>query len=259
MTDAVTEAVPLDLTGKVALVTGGASGIGRASAERLARAGATVVVVDVAAGPGAEVAAAVGGRFVAADVADPGAWSALVADVERTEGGLDVTHLNAGVTTGEGDVTSLTDAQYRRILGVNVDGVVFGCRAVVPVLVRRGGGAVVATASMAGLVGFAPDPVYTMTKHAVVGLVRALAPALEPDRITVNAVCPSLVDTPLVPPEPKAVLSAAGVPFLAPEEVADTVLLALSSGRTGEAWVCRSGARPQPFDFPVLAPIGTPA
>src|SRR5256885_17054938 len=90
------------------------------------------------------------------------------------------------------------EEQSRRIMGPNVDGVVFGARALVPSMAARGGGAIVATASLAGLIAFSPDPIYTLTKHAVVGLVRALAPQLEPPGIPPNAVCPGLTDTPLV-------------------------------------------------------------
>src|ERR671934_1503755 len=97
------------------------------------------------------------------------------------------------VVTQQPDITQLTEAQYRRIMGPNVDGVVFGARAVVPAIAARGGGAIVATASLAGLIAFAPDPIYTLTKHAVVGFVRSLAQPLESRGITINAVCPGIV------------------------------------------------------------------
>ena len=169
------------------MVTGGASGIGLASCRRLASEGATIVVVD-ANGEGAQKAASdLGGVAVEADVGAAGGWTRIV-EAGRRLGGIDIAYLNAGVTTGEEDITKLTDEQYRRILSVNVDGIVFGTRAVVPELVERGGGAVVATSSLAGIVAFAGDPIYTLTKHAVVGFVRAVAPRLAEHRITINAI-----------------------------------------------------------------------
>ncbi len=120
------------LEGKVAVVTGGASGIGLATAQRFAAEGASVVVVDRNADDGERVAKELDGRFVAADVGSPADWKAIVAETESAFGGIDVAYLNAGVTTGESNIDALTDEQYRRIMGANVDGVVFGaasCRA----------------------------------------------------------------------------------------------------------------------------------
>ncbi|HUF32166.1 MAG TPA: SDR family NAD(P)-dependent oxidoreductase [Acidimicrobiales bacterium] len=239
-----------DLAGRVALVSGGASGIGLATAERLAAEGATLVIADVDEDGGRRAATKVGGRFVRTDVTDPAAWRALVDDVVATEGGLDIAHLNAGVLTGEGDLRSLTDAQYRRITSVNIDGVVFGARAAGAAMVERGGGAIVATASMAGLIAFSMDPIYTMTKHAVVGLVRALGPPFAAHGVTVNAVCPGIVDTPLVGAGSKPLLEAAGLTLISAEQVADAVVTAVRSGLTGEAWVVRAGVENQRFTFP---------
>ena len=159
------------LDGRAAVVTGGSSGIGLATAQRFAAEGASVVVADVQ-----EPVADVDARFVELDVGDPSAWDGFVADAGR----LDVVHLNAGVTTGEGDIRELTDAQYERVMRVNVDGVVYGARAAARSMAASGGGAIVVTASVAGLIGFSADPIYTLTKHAVVGLVRAERPD-EPD------------------------------------------------------------------------------
>ncbi|MBA2282077.1 MAG: SDR family NAD(P)-dependent oxidoreductase [Actinomycetota bacterium] len=245
----------MELAGKVAVVTGGASGIGAATAARLAEAGCRVVVVDVQDGLGAEQAAAVDGRYVRADVSDPAAWLALVDDVVAVEGAIDVAHLNAGVVTGAADITELTDAQYDRIMGVNVHGVVYGLRAVARVMAGSGGG-IVATASVAGVWPFALDPIYTLTKHAVVGLVRSVAPGLDARGITVNAVCPGVVDTPLVG-EARELLRGAGFPMIPPSLIADGVVGALTSGRTGECWVCLPDRDPAVFEFaaPDLADI----
>jgi NAD(P)-dependent dehydrogenase (short-subunit alcohol dehydrogenase family) len=236
------------LTGKVAVVTGGGSGIGLATAGLLAEAGASVAVVDLD-GPSAERAAAgLGGFAVRADVGRPDEWTSVVDAVTSRFGGIDLAHLNAGVMTGEADIAALGDDGYRRIMGVNVDGVVFGIRALVPAMSARGGGAIVATASLAGLIGFSPDPIYTLTKHAVVGLVRALTPQLEAKGITCNAVCPGIVDTPLVG-EARPMLEESGFPLIDARAVAATVVDLLSGEMSGEAVVIQAGRDPVPFRF----------
>jgi NAD(P)-dependent dehydrogenase (short-subunit alcohol dehydrogenase family) len=228
------------LEGKVAVVTGGASGIGLASCRRLASEGATIVVVD-ANGEGAQMAATeLGAVALQADVGAPGEWARIV-EAGRRLGGIDIAYLNAGVTTGEEDITKLTDEQYRRIMAVNVDGIVFGTRAVVPELVGRGGGAVVATSSLAGVVAFAGDPIYTLTKHAVVGFVRAVAPRLAEHHITINAICPGLVDTPLIDGEIRDSLASAGFPLIPAEAVAEAVLGCVLGEDTGQAVVVQLG------------------
>ena len=173
-------------------------------ATRLAEAGVSVAVVDLD-GASAERAAGRARRPRACRPTSvaPEAWPGIVEAVTARFGGIDLAHLNAGVMTGEADITKLTDDIYRRAVGVNVDGVVFGVRALVPALSARGGGAIVATASLAGLIGFSPDPIYCLTKHAVVGLVRSLVPQLAEHQITINAVCPSIVDTPLIDDMPR--------------------------------------------------------
>ena len=237
------------LDGKIAIVTGGASGIGHASAARFHEAGATVVVTDVNSESGLRAASEIDGSFVRADVSRPEDWTALVDLCERELGGMDVAHLNAGVTVDEQDVTKVSDEQYRRILGTNVDGVFFGLRALVPAMVARGGGAIVVTASLAGLTGFSADPVYTLTKHAVVGLVRSVAPHLEPLGITLNAVCPGMVDTPLLIPEVRDALVEAHFPLIAAEEVADAVLSCVLGRETGQAVVVQAGREAEAYRF----------
>lgn len=229
--------------GKLALVTGGSSGIGLATVQRLTSEGATCAVVDLQPPP-----AGVGEAYVEADVGDPTAWPVILEQVESKLGGVDLAHLNAGITTRESTIDALTDEMYRRIMRVNVDGVVFGVRALVPVMRGRGGGRIVCTASLAGLMGMSVDPIYSLTKHAVVGLVRSLGDVLTADQITINAVNPGIVDTPLVGPHREA-LTASGFPLIDPGQVAEAVTQAMSSGRSGECWVIQPGRDPMPYRF----------
>jgi NAD(P)-dependent dehydrogenase (short-subunit alcohol dehydrogenase family) len=207
-----------------------------------------VVVVD-AYGAGAQKAASeLGGVAVQADVGKVGDWSRIL-EATRPLGGVDIAYLNAGVTTGEEDITKVTDEQYRRIMAVNVDGIVFGTRAVVPALAARGGGAVVATSSLAGIVAFSGDPMYTLTKHAVVGFVRAIAPRLMEQHITINAICPGLVDTPLIDGQIRDSLAGAGFPLIAPEDVAEAVYGCVVGTETGQAVVVQLGREAVAYRF----------
>jgi NAD(P)-dependent dehydrogenase (short-subunit alcohol dehydrogenase family) len=233
-----------DLEGKVALITGGASGIGLATTRALLEAGAGVLVADVQEPPGDLEAS-----FVAADVRRQEDWARVIETAERELGGLDYAHLNAGIALGESDITAIPDDDVERILDVNVDGVVLGARAVIPAMRARGGGAIVATASLAGLLAFAPDPLYTLTKHAVVGLVRALAEPLRADGITVNAVCPGITDTPMLSDEARDALRGAGFQMIPPSDIAAAVLARFAGQESGEAFVCQHGRPPVAYVF----------
>jgi len=237
-----------ELAGKVAVVTGGGSGIGLATATLLARAGVSVAVVDLDGSSAERAAAELGGIGLEADVGRPEAWPVIVDAVSSRFGGIDLAHLNAGVMTGEADITKLSDDAYRRVMGVNVDGVVFGVRTLVPAMASRGGGAIVATASLAGLIGFSPDPMYCLTKHAVVGLVRSLEPQLAQLHITINAVCPSIVDTPLIG-DARDLLEQSGFPLIDASVVAEAVVDRLSGDETGQAMVIQAGREALAFRF----------
>ena len=139
-------------------------------------------------------------------------------------------------------------AAYRLAMGVNIDGVVFGVHAALPALARRGGGAIVATASLAGLTGIPSDPVYGANKHAVVGLVRSLAPSLTSQNVTINAICPGFADTAIVDGF-RDQISAWGVPLLDADDVADAAVRAMTGGATGECWFVQPGREPAPFLF----------
>jgi NAD(P)-dependent dehydrogenase (short-subunit alcohol dehydrogenase family) len=205
---------------ETAVVTGSAGGIGRALVAALQADGADVRGLDLAEG---------------FDVSDPQAWL----DVDPA----DLVCLNAGVLAkGDGTVDD-----YRRIVGVNVDGVVFGIQALAPRM--RDGSAFVVTASLAGLIPMPSDPLYVLTKHAVVGYARSMAEVLAPRGIRVNLVCPGIVRTPMTEPE-QAKLDASGFPLMEPEQIADGVLVAARSEQTGQAWVCQPGREPTLFRFP---------
>jgi NAD(P)-dependent dehydrogenase (short-subunit alcohol dehydrogenase family) len=202
-----------------ALVTGGASGIGAAVVRLLEQQGTEVKSLDIATG---------------FDVSDPDAWEAVAA--------VDFAFLNAGIG-GSGDDL----AGYRRMLGVNVDGVVFGVRHLEQTM--GAGGSIVATASLAGLVPMPHDPIYTLTKHAVVGYVRAIAPHLAERGIRINAICPGFVDTPIVTDDLRAWIESQGIPLIQPDQVADAVLHAARADETGQAWVVQPGREPLRYEF----------
>lgn len=231
------------LAGRAALVTGGASGIGLATVARLRSEGARVAVADLQAPPEGAADAA-----FQVDVADSAVWPGLIAEIERSLGGLDLVHLNAGVTATETDVEAVTDEEWHRVFRINVDHVLFGIRAAAPELRRRGGGVIVCTASLAGLMGMATDPLYSASKHAVVGLVRSAAPRLLAGGVRLQAVCPGIADTPMVAPSREA-LQQAGFPLLRPEDVAEAVVQAIASAGTGECWFVQPGRPPGPFQF----------
>jgi NAD(P)-dependent dehydrogenase (short-subunit alcohol dehydrogenase family) len=208
-----------------ALVTGSASGIGAAIVGRLRAEGLVVHELDLVDG---------------FDVGDPPAWD----DVPD----VDLACLNAGVVTGERDVAALSEEQYRRILSVNVDGVFFGVRALAGRM--RAGGSIVVTSSLAGLTDMPADPVYALTKAAVVGFVRSVAPQLAERGIRINCVCPGIVDTPMLDAGGlRAATAAASFPLLTAAEVAEAVWRAATGEGTGEAWVVQPGREPEPYRF----------
>jgi len=237
------------LDGKVALITGAGSGIGRATAERFAAEGARVCAVDFDDEPGRATADAVDGMYVHADAGEASEVDAAFAACESELGGVDVAYLNAGIAIGVADMTALTDAEYRRIMRVNVDGVVWGTRAAIPAMQRRGGGAIVATSSLAGLIPFAMDPVYDLTKHAVVGFIRSVAPTLSALGITANTVNPGMTDTNILSDDAKALFVANDFPLMPASQIAEAVLGIVTTGRTGECWVCQPGRDAEPYRF----------
>ena len=230
------------------LITGAASGFGREVARQLVGRGEQVVLVDVNDAEGQAVADELGAPYLHCDVSD---YDQVLATTERAEelaGGLDGFFLNAGISSGFGFGPDFDLAKYRRAMGINLDGVVFGVQAALPALQRRGGGSIVCTASMAGLTGTPFDPVYGANKHAVVGLVRALGPALQPMGIRINAFCPGFAETKIIT-DIREHLTGAGVPIIPVEKAGRSVLEIFDSSASGEAWLLQAGRDVMPYTF----------
>ena len=182
------------LDGKVAIVTGGGTGIGAATARRFAAEGASVVVTGRRPEPLDDVAAETGGLAVAGDVADPAHAPALVAAAVERFGGVDVVVANAGVGFGRaaGDVE---DEPWLRTLDVNLSGPLWVVRAALPVMLDRGGGSIVLVSSTSGLVAATESAAYVSSKHGLIGLARSLAVDYGPRGVRTNALCPGWVAT----------------------------------------------------------------
>jgi NAD(P)-dependent dehydrogenase (short-subunit alcohol dehydrogenase family) len=223
-----------------AYITGGASGLGAEVARQLVRRGDQVVLVDVNDADGEALAKELGGHFLHADVRDPQQVESTTQQAEQLLGGVDLFFLNAGISTGCSLGEDFDVEKYRRAMGVNVDGVVFGVHSAMPVLQRRGGGSIVCTASMAALTATAFDPVYGANKAAVVGLVRAMAPVLSPMNVTINAFCPGFAETRIIT-ELRDALVSVGTPIIPVEKAGASVLQIFDSGETGKAWLLQAG------------------
>ncbi|MEY2525018.1 MAG: hypothetical protein QOJ66_3583, partial [Ilumatobacteraceae bacterium] len=190
----------MEFNDRVAIVTGGASGMGAATVRRLAAGGARVIVVDRNGDLAQTVATEVGGTAVVGDVADSSFCDGAIAAAVERHGGLDVLVNAAGVIVrASGEDT--TDEQWARIMGVNVSGTFFMCRAAVRVMKTSGGGAIVNFGSIWGDLGSAGVAAYCASKGAVHNLTRALAMDHAADGIRVNAVCPGEVNTPMLQSE----------------------------------------------------------
>lgn len=217
----------------IALVTGGATGIGAEVCRQLAAGGARVVICDVNEVDGAPLAKSLGGEFLFCDVADLASVDGAVASCCDRLGVPDYAHLNAGVmTVGRYDpylaLEDVSVAQYRRILGVNLDGVFNGIKVLLPRM-RENGGAITVTASIAGFGPLAIDPLYAATKAALISLVRSVAAANEGSSVRINAICPGVVETAIVPEA-----MSGSVPMMPPATMAAEILDLLSRGASGE-------------------------
>ncbi|MBW2289019.1 MAG: SDR family oxidoreductase [Deltaproteobacteria bacterium] len=227
--------------GKTVIVTGAAGGIGRATVELFAREGARIVLVDLKQSPldeALDLATSTGAEAIAigADVTIPGDVQRYVDEATTRFGGIDVLFNNAGIEGRVAPIDQYPTDVFEHVMAVNVTGVFLGIKHVVPALRARGGGAIVNTSSVAGMVGNALIPAYVASKHAVIGLTRAAAQTYGADSIRVNAICPSPIETRMMrsieagvsADQPEAIkhLMEANIPlgrYGTPEEVAALV------------------------------------
>ena len=237
---------------KSVVITGAASGMGRAAAERLAKAGWQVLAVDLDAASLGWAQSAAGIATLTADVSTEADNARIAAEAERLFGGLNAAVFNAGIVGG-GSIDAMTTESFERTVAVNMFGPVFGIRACLPLLRRREGASIVVTASTMGLGGDSENWAYGMTKHALIGLVRSLSRELGWEGIRVNALCPGLTETGMtsalreVAPEHHLSI-AAGVPlqrWAAPDEMAAVMEFLISPAASyvnGHAMVADGGA-----------------
>ena len=230
--------------GEVALVTGGGSGIGEATVELLAREGAKVVIADRDTTAAESVAARTGATAMPFDQASPDQWRALVDDHE-----FSVAVINAGVGGRFSDLDAVTDDEFRTIMGINLDGVLYGTRELARTMSPRGGGRISVTASLGGLTAHHMSPIYAASKWGVVGWVRSIAPSLSQRGVRINGVCPALVDTPILGPGGGEMMRQMGLKTLQPAEVAAAHDVALSTDATGQLFTVQVGRDVVPFEF----------
>lgn len=238
----------MSFQGKVALVTGGANGLGRATAARLVSEGAKVVLADIESKTGEAAANELSAEFIQTDVTVPEASQAAVDFTVERHGKLDLAFLNAGIATGSGLIEHFDLEGYRRAMGVNLDGVVFGLNAVVPAMRENGSGSIIATSSLAGLAPTPYDPVYAANKHAVQAICRSMGPILAEEGITLNALCPGFAETRIVDGI-KDALEGQNIPLIKVEKVVDAVMELFEADYGGEAFFVQAGMEPQVFKF----------
>lgn len=230
--------------GKVALVTGGGAGIGRATALAFAQAGARVAIVDIVEEAGREVALAItaaGGEamFIRADVVNAAEVEAMVARTVEAYGKIDCAFNNAGIEEEHMRLADCSEATFDRIMAINVKGVWLALKYELAAMLRSGGGTIVNTASVAGLVAAPKMAAYCASKHAVLGLTKSAAIEYARKNIRVNAVCPGVIRTPMyeraLQVDPKGTAQVAQMHPIGrvgePEEVAAVVL-----------WLCSDAA-----------------
>lgn len=256
------------LTGRFAIVTGGASGIGRATVERFVEEGATVLVGDVQEDSGEELASRLGDAalFQRCDVTDEGSVEALVGRAVSEFGRLDVMFNNAGIIGAVGPITDTDSDDWQRTLDIDLLGVFFGIKHAGRRMKEQRSGSIISTASIAGVVGGLGPHAYTAAKHAVIGLTKSVANEFGPFGVRANAIAPGGTITPMTAPldpgasadesirERFATMSPLGIPLEASDIAAAALFLACDDGRnvSGQTIVVdaghtASGREAQPF------------
>jgi len=231
------------------IVTGAASGIGAAMVGAGMKRGATVLALDIqnAEQSLAEQTAGTPGelKFMRCDVSNPSDWANVAEQVQKLGTPRQI-HLNAGIQIAppeaplaDYEFEAMELDRYKLMMGVNVDGVVFGLKALLPLC--QSGTAIVVTSSLAGITPYSIDPLYSMSKHAVSGLVRSLGPTLDKRGIKINAICPGGIDTAIIPHEQRNRIQGDANPvdtgqLMTPEHVADEVMHLMTVAETGKTW-----------------------
>jgi NAD(P)-dependent dehydrogenase (short-subunit alcohol dehydrogenase family) len=225
--------MPGRLDGKVAVITGGASGIGRETAKRFAEEGARVCVADLADEPGKETAAEIDGLYIHADVTNPDDVQGMYREASERFGGLDVLFNNAGISPPDDDSILETELEaWQRVQDVNLKSVFLCCKYGIPYLLERGGGSIINTASFVAVMGAAASQIsYTASKGGVLAMSRELGVQFARQGVRVNALCPGPVNTPLLQEL-----------FAKDPEKAERRLVHLPMGRFAEATEIANGA-----------------
>jgi 3alpha(or 20beta)-hydroxysteroid dehydrogenase len=247
----------LDLDGKHVLITGGANGIGAATAELFASKGALITIGDIEDDLGRAVAEQLGPthRFVHLDVSKPADWKSVVADIPA----LDVVMLNAGVNTrpvgipvGDDPLLWMAPEHLKRVFDTNVGGIVYGITECLPKLRVRADATIIATASSAGLRPFKEDPLYVATKYGVVGLIGSLGPRLAEEGIRIICVCPTSILTRAVAPDQVAEMAER---FSPPSSMAEAFYEIYQRALPGETWTGGGNKPPRRHETPMVVPF----
>ena len=224
------------LSHKNVLVTGAGSGLGAAVTRAAAAAGANVWGLDINTQAESEITNS-GAKFVHCDVTSENSWQSIAEQVSSTTGHIDHLHLNAGIQAAPPEAPledyefgNMNVQRYRQMMGVNVDGVVLGLHYLLPLM--KPGGSIVVTGSLAGIVAYDVDPLYSMSKHAVTGLVRSLAKEMAALDLTINALCPGGIDTNIIPNAQRVEQAI----FMTPDHVANEVLMLFETEENGKTW-----------------------